>query len=266
MKTATVNGELWGARAEAWSRRQEIHSTPLYEAVFDATGVAAGTHLLDAGCGSGLALQLATGRGATVTGLDASFGLLAVARDRMPDADLREGELEELPYPDKVFDVATGFNSIQFAGDPARALAELARVVRPGGLVAVATWGQPEASDVSNVMAAIGPLMPPPPPGAAAEGPFALSAPGRLEAFIEAAGLVPVQTAEVGCPMKYPNLDTAMEGLGSTGVMVVVARHAGEDALRERLGRGLAPFLGTDGSVHMNNTFRFVVARVPTAP
>jgi cyclopropane fatty-acyl-phospholipid synthase-like methyltransferase len=72
--------------------------TPVYEAVFDEVGVAPGTRLLDAGCGSGLALQLAHKRGATVSGLDASAALLAVAQGRVPDADLREGDLEALPF------------------------------------------------------------------------------------------------------------------------------------------------------------------------
>ena len=63
MGTATINGELWGARAEPWSRIQEGQVLPLYEAVFEAVGLTTGTALLDAGCGSGLALQLATQTG-----------------------------------------------------------------------------------------------------------------------------------------------------------------------------------------------------------
>src|SRR4051812_39317246 len=144
MRTAMINGELWGARAEPWSQIQEGQVLPLYEATFAATRVAEGTVLLDAGCGSGLALQLAVERGAVAAGLDASADLIAIARGRVSGADLRVGELEELPYADDSFDVVTAFNSVQYAGDPGRAIVELARVVRPGGLVAVATWGQPQ--------------------------------------------------------------------------------------------------------------------------
>jgi SAM-dependent methyltransferase len=262
MGTATINGELWGARAEPWSRIQEGQVLPLYEATFDAAGVGAGTALLDAGCGSGVALHLAVTRGAVCAGLDASPALLSVARDRVPDAELRVGELEDLPYADDTFDVATAFNSVQYAGDPGRALTELARVVRPGGLVAVATWGQPQDCQMTAVLGEIVPLMPPPPPGAPHEGPFALSEPGRLESFVSAAGLEPVEAREVACPMVYPDADTALRGQASSGVLVMAARHAGERAVDDALHRVLAQFTQGDGSVRIDNTFRFIIARV----
>jgi SAM-dependent methyltransferase len=218
--------------------------------------------LFDAGCGSGLALTLAAKRGATVTGLDAAAGLIAVAADRLPEADLRVGELEELPYPTDSFDVATSFNAVQYAGDTGRALSELARVVRPGGFVAIATWGQPEASEMSSVLAAVGPLMPPPPPGAKHGGPFALSAPGLLESFIEPAGLTPVAVAEVACPMRYPDMDTALVAQASAGVLVLAIRHSGEAAVREALQTSMTPFVQADGSIEIHNTFRYIVGRV----
>jgi SAM-dependent methyltransferase len=262
MGTATVNGELWGARAEPWSQIQEGQVQPLYEAVFDACGVGSGTMLLDAGCGSGLALQLADKRGANGAGLDASAILLGVARRRVPDSDLRVGEIEDLPYADDAFDVATAFNSVQYAGDPGRALSELGRVVRPGGLVAVATWGQPQDCEITAVLGAVVPLMPAPPPDAPHEGPFALSEPGRLEAFVSAAGLQPLGAQEVSCPMVYPDAETARRGQASPGVLVMAARHAGEQVVDDALRASLAQFVQRDGSVRIANTFRYVVARV----
>jgi SAM-dependent methyltransferase len=261
MGTATINGELWGARAEPWSRIQEGQVLPLYEAVFEAVGLTSGTALLDAGCGSGLALQLATKRGAVGTGLDASEALIDIAHRRMPHADLRVGELEELPYPEDSFDVATAFNSVQYAGDPGRALSELARVVRPGGLVAVATWGQPQDCQITAVLGAVLPLMPPQPPDAPHEGPFALSEPGRLESFVSAAGLEPVSTREVDCPMHYSDVETALRGQESPGVLVMAARHAGEQVVAEALRGSLGQFVQADGSVRIANTFRFIIAR-----
>jgi trans-aconitate methyltransferase len=67
-------------------------------------GITRGTRLLDVGCGAGLALQLAAKRGATVAGFDASAGLLEVARERVPEADLRQGDVETLPCPDGGFE------------------------------------------------------------------------------------------------------------------------------------------------------------------
>jgi SAM-dependent methyltransferase len=262
MGTATFNGDLWGARAEAWSEVQEGQCRPLFEAVFAAIAPGPGMHLLDAGCGSGMALQLAAARGATVSGIDASQALLTVAHQRVPEAELLTGDLEELPYADNTFDAATAFNSVQYAADPARAVAELGRVVRPGGEIVVATWGQPEDCEITAVLGEVGPLLPPPPPGAPHEGPFALSAPGRLEAFVGAASLTAVRAEEVSCPMVYPDLATALYGQASSGVLVMAERHAGQDAVTDALRTSLHPFVGCDGTVRLENTFRFVIARV----
>jgi ubiquinone/menaquinone biosynthesis C-methylase UbiE len=65
--------------------------------------VTSGTRLLDAGCGAGLLALLASFRGAEVSALDASPGLLAIARQRLPHADVREGDLEALPFADGSF-------------------------------------------------------------------------------------------------------------------------------------------------------------------
>ena len=189
MGTAEMQGRLWGPGARDWSELNEPSCVPFYEAVFDAIAVRPGTALLDAGCGGGFALQLAAKRGAAVTGFDACGPLLDIARERVPDADLRQGDLESLPFAEHMFDAVTAFNSIQFAADLLAVMRELRRVARPGAPVAILIWGAPERCESRVILAAIGGLLPPPPPGA--EGPFALSAPGKLEELAETAGLVP---------------------------------------------------------------------------
>src|SRR5690348_6043564 len=113
MGSSAVQGALWGASAPEWSELAEPSQVPFYEAAFDAINVGPGIRLLDAGCGAGLALVLALQRGAIPTGLDAADGLLEVARQRLPDADLRQGDLEHLPFEDDSFDGVTAFNSVQ---------------------------------------------------------------------------------------------------------------------------------------------------------
>ncbi len=83
--TAEVNGALWGARAADWASLQENQCEPVYEAVLERLSVGPGTVLLDAGCGAGMASQMAASRGARVTGVDASEALLAFARQRVPE-------------------------------------------------------------------------------------------------------------------------------------------------------------------------------------
>ena len=80
--------------------------------------------MLDVGCGTGAFLRVAADHGATVCGLDASAALLEIARERVPEADLFQGDLQHLPYVDDSFDAVCGFNSFFFADDMVAALRE----------------------------------------------------------------------------------------------------------------------------------------------
>ncbi len=101
-------------------------------------------HRATAGGGAGFLALLASFRGAQVTALDASPGLLAIARQRLPGADVREGVLEALPFADASFDAVVAVNSVFYAGDMAAAMRELVRVARSGGRAVVTAWGPPE--------------------------------------------------------------------------------------------------------------------------
>jgi ubiquinone/menaquinone biosynthesis C-methylase UbiE len=94
-------------------------------------------------------------RGAIVAGLDAAEGLLALARERVPEADLRLGDLQALPYDDDTFDVVTGFTSFFFADDMVAALREAGRVARPGAPVVVEVFGRPERCELELVKHAV---------------------------------------------------------------------------------------------------------------
>jgi SAM-dependent methyltransferase len=145
-----------------------------------------------------------------VSALDASAELLAVARERVPAADIRQGDLEALPFADSSFDAVTAVNSIFYAADMEAAIRELVRVVRPGGRVVVTAWGPPERCEfLAAVMPGIAPLLPAPPPGAQAPHPGALSEPGALAAVLTQAGLRVVEEAEVACPFVFPNAEAS---------------------------------------------------------
>jgi SAM-dependent methyltransferase len=241
-----------------WAELAEPAQLPFYEAAFDAIDVGQRTRLLDAGCGAGLALELARGRGAHVAGLDASEQLVDIARTRVPDADIRVGELEELPFADDSFNAVTSFNAVQYAADPRHALVELARVSEPAAPIAIVTWGDPARSEMRDVLGAIGALLPPPPPGAG--GPFALSLPGALEQLVESAGLIPKDAGEVSTPYEYPDVDTAVRAQSSSGPAVRAAQQAGDEVLRQALGKVMQSYRRSDGSVRLNNVFRYLVA------
>lgn len=109
--TAAVEGPAWSAAAVGWVEHWAGFAAPAREAVALAAGIAKGVSVLDVGCGSGEFCELAGARGARVSGIDAAAGLIEFARRRLPEADLRVGALEQLPWPDDSFDVVSGFNA-----------------------------------------------------------------------------------------------------------------------------------------------------------
>jgi SAM-dependent methyltransferase len=229
---------------------------PLYEAVFTEAVVGTGTRLLDVGCGPGLAAHLAARRGAQVAGLDAAEASVAIARERTPQGDFRVGEMEELPWPDHTFDVVTSFNAFQFAADLRNALREARRVTKPGGRVAMVVWGREEDCETVRTVAAVSKLLPPPPtaPGQP------LSAPGRVEGLLQESGLAPLASAEVECVFAFPDLETAVRGLMSAGVMVAAARQVGAEPVQRAIAESLAPFRTEQGGYRQRNRFRYVIA------
>jgi SAM-dependent methyltransferase len=256
--TAPVQGRLWGARARDWAEVQEATVLPLFEAIADDLGVRAGTRVLDVGCGAGRLLRLAADRGADVAGLDAAAALVAIARERLPGADLREGEMERLPWDDGSFDAVSGVNAFQYAARPAAAAAEAARVVRHGGLVAVATWGRPEDCEAAAYLGALGALLPPPPPGA--PGPFALSQPGALASLARAGGLQPEAETSVETVWEYPDEETLLRGLLSAGPAARAIAEAGEARTRDAVLAAVAPYRAPGGAYRLHNVFRYAIA------
>ncbi len=261
---AQVQRRLWDSDPDGWALFAEPHTKPLFEALLDATSVGAGTDLLDVGCGSGLMMALAAARGAAVTGVDVAAGLLAVASARLPEAGLWLADMESLPLPDESFDVIVGANTFQFAGDPLRALHEAARVCRPGGAVAVATFAEPERSESTVVHHAMSALSPP--QRQAAHAPYSLSAPGNLESALAAAGLRQVSVGEVVCVWRYATLADAQRGLLSSAGGARAAQDSGREAVRAAIGSAVTPFTEpATGIISMRNVFRWVCASKPRA-
>src|SRR5205823_6470956 len=145
------------------------------------------------------------------SGVDVTPGLLAVARERLPEADLREADMEDLPFDGPAFDVVFGVNAFQFADDPLRALREAARVCRIGGLVGASLFAEPARSQSTAVHEAMAALSPP--DTERDHAPYALSAPGRLEAALQAADLQLSDAGEVGCLWGYATAEDAIRGL-----------------------------------------------------
>lgn len=261
MSTAPANAAPWSARAADWAELQEAQTAPMYEAVIDAVFEEPGRRLLDAGCGSGLAAALAKQRGFVVSGFDAAPGLLEVARERVPDGDFREGDLEQAPFGDDSFDAVIACNAVQYAASHAQAVRELVRVAVPGGRIGIAMWAEHDRSEMSDVFDALGALMPPPPPGAPA--PFALERRGALEELMSDAGISVDGGEDVPATFAYADLATAMRGQLSAGVLVRMEEAVGRERVHETLREVLVRYQRPDGRVVFENMFRYVVGRAP---
>jgi SAM-dependent methyltransferase len=251
----TLAVDPWGARACDWAEIEDENSRPLFEAVLDAARVGAGTRLLDVGCGSGLACAIAAGRGARVSALDASPGLLEIAHERVPEGDLRVGDMVSLPWAGDSFDAVTFINSFFFASDREAALREAGRVAQPGARIAVISWAAPEKVESTAYLAALQPLLP--------------ALPGDIDPFIEPAvleqlarraGLEPEQVIDLDWPWEYPNLETALRGLLSPGPSILAIETSGEEAVRDMLVKTLEQFRLTDGGYRLENEVHCLIA------
>ncbi|MEU3496187.1 class I SAM-dependent methyltransferase [Kitasatospora cineracea] len=182
---------MWSGRAAAYAAsfaRLCAHPVP---ALLDAAAVGPGSAVLDVGTGTGAAAAAACARDARVTAVDAEPSMLAEARRNAPAAEVRAATLPELPFADASFDAVVGNFVINHVGRQRAAVAELRRVLRPGGRLALTAWATPAPPGqalLGRAVEAAGVPRPahlPPPPAALQ----ALGSPDGFTALLTAGGL-----------------------------------------------------------------------------
>lgn len=155
---------------EGWSHFHPLAAvtTPAAAQLVNFAGIESGQRVLDVACGTGVAAITCALRGAQVTGLDLTPELLAIARENAKisgvSVDFHEGDAEALPFPDASFDAVLSQFGHMFAPRPDVAIAEMLRVLKPGGTIAFSTW--PPEQFVGQTFSLTARYMPPPPPGA----------------------------------------------------------------------------------------------------
>lgn len=251
-------GPLWGARPDEWALSEDMQR-PTYEEALRHVALKPGEKVLDIGCGACAFLRIVADRGGEPHGLDASEGLIAFARTRLPDADLRVGEMEALPWEDDIFDLVTGFNSFFFATDMVNALREAGRVAKPGAPVVVQVWGRHERCDLEAMKQIARPFLPPRPPDAPPDPD--LSQPGVLRALAEQAGLRSESEFDTTWAYEYPDAETLGRAMVAVAGLAVLAGPERETELKGAIVDGLAPYRAPDGSYRLSNEYHYLVAR-----
>src|SRR5829696_6694879 len=132
----------FSAAAEKYDRFMGRYTRSLAPAFADAAGVAAGMRVLDVGCGpGGLTGELARRVGGeNVAAVDPAPQFAAACHERHPEADVREGAGEALPWRDASFDATLCSLVVAFMKDADQGVREMQRVTRPGGTVAACMW------------------------------------------------------------------------------------------------------------------------------
>jgi SAM-dependent methyltransferase len=244
-------GEMWGSRPAHWAVNEE-QQTPVYEAALARAPVGPGEHVLDVGCGTGVFLRMCADRGATASGIDASESLLELAHRRVPEADIRLGDMQALPYPDASFDLVTGFTSFFFAEDMVAALAEARRVARPGAPIVIQVFGPPERCDLETMKAAVAAYR-----GAAHRSYWR---PGAAEKIAERAGLTVADSFDITFPYRSPDEAAMLDAMGAAGGAALAAGPEREHEVRAAIAEALASCRQPDGSYSVSNEWHVVIA------
>jgi ubiquinone/menaquinone biosynthesis C-methylase UbiE len=271
---------MWAAVAAGWERHAdfvEARGVDVTRALLEETAPGPGEHLLELACGAGdvgLAAAALVSPGQIVLS-DVAAEMTAIAARRAHARDLvnvtsRTFGIEAIEADDGSFDVVVCREGLMFAGDPARAVREISRVLSPNGRVAIAVWG-PKALNpwLGVVFDAVSTQLgrPLPPPGV--PGPFALADADALHRLLADNGLSHVAVRDVSVPLSAPSFDvwlsrvTALAGPLAT-VLAGLPEAAGHE-LEQRLRVAVQRFTSPDGSLRFPGMALVASARAAAA-
>lgn len=226
------------------------YARPLAEAFRDVIGLQQGQRVLDVGCGPGaltgvLAEQLGARR---VRACDPSASFVAACVRRHPGVEVRRAAAESLPYADEEFDAVLAQLVLHFVGDPGAAAAEIARVLRPGGVFAASVWDFGEGMQMLRVFWDAALALDPGAPDEAST--MAFGREGELATFLDSAGFVDVAEGTLTVRSTYAGFEELWagfcSGVGPAGTYCTALgredRAALAEGLHRRLGAPAGPF------------------------
>jgi SAM-dependent methyltransferase len=254
---------IWTSVAPSWGELAEHVDTRgavVAQAMLDSAGLRRGQRVLELACGPGgvgIAAAAIVGPDGAVVLSDIAPEMTAIAAERANDAGLtnvttREVDLERIDYPEAAFDRVLCREGLMLVPDPASAVREARRILRPGGSAVFAVWGPRDRNPWLGVLfdavtAQTG--MPVPPPGI--PGPFSLEAPGALSELLAGAGFTDTAVREIRTPMKASSIDEWWSVVPSlAGPIALVLQSLPVEAsaaIRARVDVAMADFATPDG-------------------
>ena len=229
--------------AEAYDRFMGRYSLMLSPQMADLAGVRGGQRVLDVGCGPGaLTAELVTRVGpAAVTAVDPSEPFVDAAGARNPGVNVLQASAERLPFDEEAFDAALAQLVVHFMADPVVGLGEMARVTRPGGVVAACVWDHAGGQGPLSVFWEAARDLD---PGVDDESQLAGAREGHLAELFAAAGLHSIEETSLSASLEHASFDEWWEpftgGVGPAGSYVATLDAERRVQLRERC-RALLP-------------------------
>jgi ubiquinone/menaquinone biosynthesis C-methylase UbiE len=229
---------------DAYGRFMGRYSEPLAVQFAQLAQVGAGQRVLDVGCGPGaLVADLVKRVGVDgVTAVDPSAAFVSAAQARFPGVDVRSGVAEALPFADDVFDASLAQLVVHFMTDPVRGLQEMARVTRPGGLIAACVW---DHAGGRGPLSAFWQAAHDVDPQVHDESGRAGVREGDLAALCAKAGLADVEASELTVQVRFESFAEWWEpytlGVGPAGDYVTQLDASDREALRSRAAQLLPP-------------------------
>lgn len=205
----------WEARADAYHGFFEPITSRVIEPLLDAARVGSGTRTLDVATGPGYVAARAAVREASIVGVDIAEHMVALAASLHPAIQFRQADAESLPFAHGSFDAVVANFLLPHLGRPEQAVAELARVLAPGGRLALTAWDAPGQTRLIGVLldavelagAKSPPALPPGPPF------FRFSAEDEFAALLHQAGLEGIEIQSVSFTHRLSGPDELWDGL-----------------------------------------------------
>jgi ubiquinone/menaquinone biosynthesis C-methylase UbiE len=220
--------------------------------VLAAARAQVGDAVLDVACGTGILARAATGvvgPQGTVVGVDINEGMLSVARQKAPHISWRAAPAEKLPFAAGTFDRVVSQFGLMFFADPTQSLAEMRRVLHPGGTVTVAVWGPlAETPGYAVMVEVINDLFGP----AVAQSlqlPYSLGDKETFKALFKTAGLGNVRLQTLTGQARFSSLDAWIYTDIKGWTLAEVIDDAGYEQLRLVAQKRLSQFMLADGTV-----------------